>query len=148
MNFEFLSNIIQNVYENCRISKEKRSEMCCLRDVVEAILESSFKNIEFIKQGSHAIYTQLSSSKDLDVDIGIIFNSNIREWKIASIKIKIMHILCNNPVIVNLFKKIECGECCIKLIPSAQELEHVRFEIAVYKKVFNNLYFAFGYKWK
>lgn len=73
MEIIFLDGLIKNIHDNCKMSQDDRSLISVYRKLIIEILEEHYSNIEIINQGSYATFTQITTSSDLDVDIGIVF---------------------------------------------------------------------------
>lgn len=74
----FLNEIVNNVHKNCHITAEQKSELSNHRNKIKDCLEKNFSGIEILNQGSYATSTQIYGDEDLDIDIGIIFNTYAR----------------------------------------------------------------------
>lgn len=147
---QYLNTLIENVYENCRVKRDERNRLIKYRDIIIVKLKHNLTDVTFLNQGSFSTFTQLITSDDLDVDIGIIFKSNIRSNKIGALKQKIYKILLNCEEIKQNFYNIKIGARCIKLFPKYGLYRNpiVSFEISIYKKIRGVLMFAYGNKWK
>lgn len=147
---QYLDNLIENVYTNCKVSQEERNDLIKYRDIITNILKYDLNDITIVKQGSFATFTQIITSDDFDIDIGVKLNCNIAEHKIISIKHKIYNILSNSDEIQQYFSEIELGTCCIKLYPRYDlcRNRNVMFEISIYKETNDGLFFAYDNKWK
>lgn len=147
MNFNFLDTLVTNIYDNCKLSQDDRSNLSLYRNVIINILKEKFINVEIINQGSYATFTQIITNDDLDVDIGIVFKNLKWYSKPNKKKQEVYAHLCNHEAIKMLFKPIEQpSRCCIKLHPV--DIPNIKFEIAIYKNYYRKLYFGIGDEWK